>query len=188
MPEGLGLSSNCQIWLDKLNITNWDEFVHVAGNQTIEGLMSLLSVPVYNQHREDLRYFLIFGMSLGQDSTNKCYPHYKNARLWMTGHILNLRTYLPNFIDYEKNVIRRLHAEFHSQHNTPSHLLSHIPPRSGNSYPLMNPTSSHPIRHHTPPLQIPRIDNLQTAILNSYHPSNFGGVFMEHRMNVMLMN
>ena len=34
VPEGLGLSSNCQIWLDKLNITNWDEFVHVAGTQT----------------------------------------------------------------------------------------------------------------------------------------------------------
>ena len=46
-----------------------------------EGLMSLLSVPFYHQHREDLRYFLIFGISLGQESTNKCYPHFKNAHL-----------------------------------------------------------------------------------------------------------
>ena len=26
IPEGLGFSSDCQIWLDKLNIKNWDEF------------------------------------------------------------------------------------------------------------------------------------------------------------------
>ena len=186
VPEGLGLSSNCQIWLDKLKIKNWDEFVHVAGNQTIEGLMSLLSASIYSQHREDLRYFLIFGFTLGQDCVTY---HPKNACLWMPRYILNLCTYLPKFPEYENNVIRRLHAEFHPPHNTPSHLLSYIPPRYGYSYPLVNPTSSHPIRHRTPPLEIPRIDNLHTAILHSYHPSNFGGgVVMEHRMNVMLMN
>ena len=91
IPDGLGFSSNCQIWLDKLHIKNWDEFVHLSSSQTIEGLMSWLSVPFYNQHRKDLREFLIFGM-IGLDSLSKCYPNYKNSCLWMTGHIFNLRT------------------------------------------------------------------------------------------------
>ena len=155
IPEGLGFSSDCQIWLDKLNIKNWDEFVHVSSNQTIEGLMSLLSVPFYNQHREDLREFLIFGISLSQDSPTKCYPNYRNSRLWMTGHILNLRKHLPRFTDYEKTAIRRLHADFHPKTNTPSPLLSPTP-KPISIQPSVNPLPSQPTRPVDPPLQIPQ--------------------------------
>ena len=175
IPEGLGFSSDCQIWLDKLNIKNWDEFVHVSSSQTIEGLMSLLSVPFYNQHREDLRDFLIFGMSLGQDSPTKCYPNYRNSRLWMTGHILNLRTHLPLFTNYEKTAIRRLHAALHPPPNAPSPLLPTTPTCVSNPLPV-NPPTSLPTRPVDPPLQIPptRV-SLQTAPFPPVHDSHILG-------------
>ena len=76
----------------------------------------------------------------------------------MTGHILNLCTHLPLFIDYEKTVIRRLYATLHPQNNTPSPLSSTTPTVLGNQpSTLVNPNPSLPICQIAQPLQIPPI-------------------------------
>ena len=152
--------------------------------------MSLLSVPFYNQNQEDLQKFLILGMTFGLDLLTKCYPTYKNSSLWMTGHILNLRTHLPCFTEYEKTAIRRLHAALDSQNNTPSSLLFIAPNNMGHpSFNTVIPDSSLPTSHNTPPLQIPSQPLSQqiaySGIVSDY--SKFGGgILLKARMRILL--
>ena len=54
LPHGLGFSSDCSIWLDKLSSKTWDEFVSHSLTYTVLSMMSTLSVPVYHRHRKHL--------------------------------------------------------------------------------------------------------------------------------------
>ena len=54
LPQGLGFSSDCSIWLDKLSSKTWDEFVSHSLTYTVLSMMSTLSVPVYHRHRKHL--------------------------------------------------------------------------------------------------------------------------------------
>ena len=126
-------------------------------------------------------------MSLGQDSPTKCYPNYRNSRLWMTGHILNLRTHLPLFIDYEKTAIRRLHADFHPKTNTPSPLLS-TTPKPVSIQPSVNPLPSQPTCPVDPPLQIPQTRvPLQTAPFHPVPDSHILGGYILSRIIVVFL-
>ena len=62
LPHGLGFSSDCSPWLDKLSIKTWDEFVSLSTTYTVLSMMSPLSVPVCHQHHKDLRQFYVFGL------------------------------------------------------------------------------------------------------------------------------
>ena len=55
LPHGLGFSPDCSTWLNKLGIQTWDEIVSHSTTYTVYSMMSTLSVPVYYQHRKDIR-------------------------------------------------------------------------------------------------------------------------------------
>ena len=92
LPNGLGLSSKCDEWLDLLNIKTWDEFVYYSSNYTVPSMMSTLTFPVYFQHRKDLNCFLVFGIL--------CQSHYDSLQVFPP--LCHYEVWMPCFIALDR--------------------------------------------------------------------------------------
>ena len=95
IPQGLGLSNSCKVWLDALNIHHWEDLISFAPYIDVQIVMKELTVQTYHKYCSDIRKIICFGKLC--KSMRPETPRLRRRRHWLQKYKNILSSNLRSF-------------------------------------------------------------------------------------------